>query len=170
MQDRWRPSETAPQSPLRHVLEAQQFTRGWLEGQLFPLADKMELVAQNGGDRSLAGKRLFNLFYEPSTRTRVSFETAMQLLGGQVSGTENARAFSSVVKGETLEDSIRILEGYFYDAMYYVMMKKEAHNVLLMRRSVLLLSMPGTDLGNIPLKHYLMFILQKGFLVGLMVR
>lgn len=100
-----------------HILEAQQFSRSWLEQELFPLADQMGAVAQQGGDRSLAGKRLFNLFYEPSTRTRVSFESAIQLLGGAASGTENARQFSSVIKGETLEDTVRILNGYFYDVI-----------------------------------------------------
>jgi aspartate carbamoyltransferase catalytic subunit len=52
------------------------------------------------------------LFYEPSTRTRLSFEAAMLRLGGQTMGTDNAREFSSAAKGETLEDTIRIVSGY----------------------------------------------------------
>jgi aspartate carbamoyltransferase catalytic subunit len=52
------------------------------------------------------------LFYEPSTRTRFSFEAAMHRLGGSVVSTENAAEFSSVAKGETLEDTVRILNGY----------------------------------------------------------
>jgi aspartate carbamoyltransferase catalytic subunit len=52
------------------------------------------------------------LFYEPSTRTRFSFETAMHRLGGRVISTENAGEFSSVAKGETLEDTVQILNGY----------------------------------------------------------
>jgi aspartate carbamoyltransferase catalytic subunit len=52
------------------------------------------------------------LFYEPSTRTRFSFEAAMHRLGGRVMSTESAAEFSSVAKGETLEDTIRIMNGY----------------------------------------------------------
>ncbi len=52
------------------------------------------------------------LFYEPSTRTRLSFESAMYHLGGHVITTENAREFSSGAKGETVEDTIRIVNGY----------------------------------------------------------
>jgi aspartate carbamoyltransferase catalytic subunit len=52
------------------------------------------------------------LFYEPSTRTRLSFESAMLRLGGRAIGTDNAREFSSASKGETLEDTIRIVSGY----------------------------------------------------------
>ena len=60
----------------------------------------------------LKGKVMAAIFYEPSTRTRLSFETAMLRLGGSVISTENAREFSSVVKGETLEDSTRVVNQY----------------------------------------------------------
>jgi aspartate carbamoyltransferase catalytic subunit len=52
------------------------------------------------------------LFYEPSTRTRLSFESAMYKLGGNVISTENAAQFSSAVKGESLEDTIRVVSSY----------------------------------------------------------
>lgn len=50
----------------------------------------------------LRGFLMATLFYEPSTRTRLSFESAMKRLGGEVLTTENAREFSSAAKGETL--------------------------------------------------------------------
>ncbi len=53
-----------------------------------------------------------SLFYEPSTRTRFSFESAMLRLGGNYIGTDNAREFSSAAKGETLEDTIRVIGKY----------------------------------------------------------
>ena len=59
----------------------------------------------------LKGKILGNLFFEPSTRTRMSFETAMKRLGGEVVNL-GAVASSSVVKGETLHDTIRMVDGY----------------------------------------------------------
>jgi len=65
-----------------------------------------------GGIAEFHNRIMATLFYEPSTRTRFSFETAMHRLGGHVVTTENAAEFSSVSKGETLEDTIRILNGY----------------------------------------------------------
>ncbi|MEK6958465.1 MAG: aspartate carbamoyltransferase [archaeon] len=62
--------------------------------------------------QSLRGKILATLFYEPSTRTRLSFESAIMRLGGSVISTENAKEFSSAIKGESLEDTIRIVEKY----------------------------------------------------------
>lgn len=56
-----------------------------------------------GRSRVLEGYLMATLFYEPSTRTRLSFEAAMRRLGGEVLTTENAREFSSAAKGETLE-------------------------------------------------------------------
>ena len=99
---------------LRHVIEAQQFDREWLENKFFPLAKEMEEIAVSGGSQSLlAGKRMVTFFYEPSTRTRCSFEIAMDMLGGRVVfSTENAGEFSSAAKGETIEDTMRVVSGY----------------------------------------------------------
>lgn len=96
---------------IHHVVEAQDFSRPMLE-ELFASARDMEGVVQAGGAHILEGQIMASLFYEESTRTRFSFETAMHRLGGSVISTENARQFSSVSKGETLEDTIRILNGY----------------------------------------------------------
>lgn len=101
----------------QHILESQQFTREWMEDELFPLTRQMEFTARSGGNTILHNRRMFYLFYEPSTRTRVSFESAMEMLGGITNGTENAREFSSVTKGETLEDTIRIFNAYRYDVI-----------------------------------------------------
>jgi aspartate carbamoyltransferase catalytic subunit len=95
-----------------HVICAQQFSREWLENCLFPQADEMKAIVESGGNQILSRKRMVALFYEPSTRTRFSFEFAMSYLGGTVFQTENAREFSSAVKGETLSDSIRVLCRY----------------------------------------------------------
>lgn len=92
---------------MRHAIKTQQYRRESLDA-LFASADEF----QNGHGTPLAGKVLASLFYEPSTRTRLSFESAMLRLGGNVLTTENAREFSSAFKGETLEDSIRIVGGY----------------------------------------------------------
>ncbi|MFT5036913.1 MAG: aspartate carbamoyltransferase catalytic subunit [Candidatus Azotimanducaceae bacterium] len=92
---------------MKHITEAQQFDRQTLE-LLFASADSF----LESNDEPLRGKIMAALFYEPSTRTRFSFESAMLRLGGSVISTENAAEFSSASKGETLEDSIRTAEQY----------------------------------------------------------
>ncbi|HEY8635304.1 MAG TPA: aspartate carbamoyltransferase [Candidatus Dormibacteraeota bacterium] len=95
---------------LKHVIESQQFSRSLLE-ELFVQTDEIKREAHRFSGR-LNGRVMAALFYEPSTRTRLSFEAAMLRLGGQTMGTDNAREFSSAAKGETLEDTIRIVSGY----------------------------------------------------------
>ena len=97
-------------SRLRHVIESQQFSRALLE-DLIARADEIKREPHHFIGR-LAGQVMAALFYEPSTRTRLSFEAAMLRLGGATMGTDNAREFSSAAKGETLEDTIRIVSGY----------------------------------------------------------
>jgi len=97
-------------SRLRHIVESQQFSRALLE-ELFVRADEMKSQPHHFSGR-LNGQLMAALFYEPSTRTRLSFEAAMLRLGGRTIGTDNAREFSSAAKGETLEDTIRIVSGY----------------------------------------------------------
>jgi len=95
---------------LRHVVESQQFSRELLE-EIFARADEMRDNPHRAAGR-LQGRIMAALFYEPSTRTRLSFESAMLRLGGRTMGTDNAKEFSSAAKGETLEDTIRIVAGY----------------------------------------------------------
>ena len=92
---------------MKHIIESQQFSQETIF-QLFKKADELKNLAEP----LLKNKIMASLFYEPSTRTRLSFESAMQRLGGTVIGTENAREFSSAIKGESLEDSIRVISKY----------------------------------------------------------
>jgi aspartate carbamoyltransferase catalytic subunit len=96
---------------LHHVIESQQFTVPLLM-ELFARTRQMEKVVARGGTKDYAAKVMASLFYEPSTRTRFSFEAAMYRLGGRVLSTEHAKAFSSEIEGEQLEDTIRIIGGY----------------------------------------------------------
>lgn len=92
---------------LNHVIQSQQFS----PEILFSLFERAN-VFRNSTDNCLRGKVLATLFYEPSTRTRLSFESAMLRLGGSVISTENAKEFSSAIKGESLADTIRIVDAY----------------------------------------------------------
>ncbi len=96
---------------MNHVISAKAFTKDQLQS-LLEEASAMQNILSQGGSRLLDGKIMAALFFEPSTRTRLSFETAMHRLGGHVISTENAREFSSAIKGETLEDTIRVVSGY----------------------------------------------------------
>lgn len=99
---------------MRHVLESQQFDIP-LINQLFKRADEFRVLLDKKDaslENVLKGEMMFTIFYEPSTRTRMSFASAAQHLGMKVVTTENARDFSSAVKGETLEDSIRVMCQY----------------------------------------------------------
>jgi aspartate carbamoyltransferase catalytic subunit len=96
---------------LHHVVESQQFTVPLLM-ELFDRARRMEKVAARGGTLDYRQRIMATLFYQPSTRTRFSFEAAMYRLGGRILSTEQAGFFSSEVEGEQLEDTIRILGGY----------------------------------------------------------
>lgn len=92
---------------LEHVISSEQFDRPLLDW-LFRRAAALEGVR----DDRLARRIMASLFYEPSTRTRLSFESAMLRLGGSVLGTEAAHTFSSAIKGETLEDTVRMVSTY----------------------------------------------------------
>lgn len=95
---------------MNHVLSAKQYTRESLE-ELFELTDDIKNNPEKYA-KTLDRKIVAVMFYEPSTRTRLSFETAALKLGGQVISTENASTNSSGRKGESLEDTVKILQGY----------------------------------------------------------
>lgn len=97
---------------IRSLYESQQFSTQLLF-QLFKRADDLQEHARQGTiPQTLNGKILAALFYEPSTRTRMSFESAMIRLGGNTISTENAAEFTSFAKGESIEDSTRVIGGY----------------------------------------------------------
>jgi len=93
---------------LKHIIESQQFTVPLLM-ELFDRTRQMEKIVARGGTRDYEDKIMATLFYKPSTRTRFSFEASMHRLGGKVITTERANEFSSEVRGEHLEDTIRII-------------------------------------------------------------
>ena len=106
---------------LRHVVTVRDFTPGFLDSVFQSAASSKRQHAGRGrGARvrwsphwnALRDHVMISLFYEASTRTRHSFEAAMARLGGTVITTENAAEFSSAIKGESLEDTIRIESGY----------------------------------------------------------
>ncbi|HEX5456068.1 MAG TPA: aspartate carbamoyltransferase [Candidatus Saccharimonadales bacterium] len=106
---------------ISNVLSVDQFDIATLE-KIFSRAEKIEnLLKDESSTAKLAKKHLAKqvctLFYEPSTRTRLSFETAALKLGMGVVSTENAAGFSSAAKGETLEDTINVLNNYHLSAI-----------------------------------------------------
>lgn len=98
---------------LRHVLSNKQFEDPELLEYLFVSAEQLERDdAARMLDTPLRGRILATIFYEPSTRTRFSFEAAMQKLGGGLLTQENASDNSSAAKGETIADTIRVVGNY----------------------------------------------------------
>lgn len=94
-----------------HILSVDQFTRSDID-RIFAVADSMEPYAlRRKVTRVLEGAILGNMFFEPSTRTRVSFGCAFNLLGGEVRETTGI-ANSAIAKGESLYDTARVLSGY----------------------------------------------------------
>ncbi|TSC60039.1 MAG: aspartate carbamoyltransferase catalytic subunit [Candidatus Peregrinibacteria bacterium Greene0416_62] len=96
--------------PFTHLTSTKQLTRSDTDA-ILGVAKEMEGIIKKGGSDLLKGKILAALFYEPSTRTRLSFEAAMQRLGGDVISAEGIQ-FSSMYKGESLEDTITIVNQY----------------------------------------------------------
>lgn len=104
-----------------HVISIDQFDREKLF-ELFEKTKELEKIFYSKDGRlELAkkhrDKQICTLFYEPSTRTRLSFETAGYKLGFGVISTESAGEFSSASKGETIEDTIHVLDEYKFSAI-----------------------------------------------------
>jgi len=93
----------------RHLIDPMDFTLMELE-EIFDYADEI-IKNPDKFSHICDGKILATLFYEPSTRTRLSFEAAMLRLGGQVLGFSEANS-SSAAKGESVADTIRTVECY----------------------------------------------------------
>ncbi|MBN25129.1 MAG: aspartate carbamoyltransferase [Alteromonadaceae bacterium] len=94
-----------------HILSVNQFDRESIE-RVFDVANQMVPYAKRQKRTTvLEGAILGNLFFEPSTRTRVSFGTAFNLLGGEVRET-TGMSNSALAKGESLYDTARVLSGY----------------------------------------------------------
>jgi aspartate carbamoyltransferase catalytic subunit len=100
----------------QHILCSQQFSRDDLL-ELFELTrqTKKDFLSPNGPTllrKALVGRQMLYMFYEASTRTRISFCQAARHLGMSVDGSDSAGQFSSAIKGETLDDTIRVLCEY----------------------------------------------------------
>lgn len=94
----------------RHVLSMREFSRDEIDS-ILDLAVSLEPYARGKKSNMLEGKILALLFFEPSTRTRMSFETAMKRLGGSVINLGPAEG-SSIFKGESLADTVRVIGSY----------------------------------------------------------
>jgi aspartate carbamoyltransferase catalytic subunit len=95
----------------QHIVTVSQFQRQDVE-RIFDVADRMRPYANRKRiTRVLEGAIVSNMFFEPSTRTRMSFGSAFNLLGGEVRETTEVKA-SSLAKGESLYDTARVLSGY----------------------------------------------------------
>ena len=93
----------------RDIISIKDFTREEID-YILTVAGAMEPVAKSGSDM-LHGKTLATLFFEPSTRTRLSFEAAMHKLGGTAIGFAEPEV-ASIKKGENLADTVRVVENY----------------------------------------------------------
>ncbi len=97
---------------MNHVLTAGQFNKQSLELILNTAGEMEKQLAPGKIEKKLQDKVVACVFFEPSTRTRLSFEAAALRLGAQVISAENAMESSSAHKGETIEDTTRILNCY----------------------------------------------------------
>ena len=94
---------------MRHLIDILNLTPEEIDGLI---ARAQDIIARpEAYSDACRGKKLATLFYEPSTRTRLSFEAAMYELGGQVLGFSEATS-SSASKGESVADTVRVVGCY----------------------------------------------------------
>jgi len=118
-----------------HILSGRQFTREGLDRILGTTAEMDRRLRIERSLKLLDGYVMGSLFFEPSTRTRLSFETAMHRLGGDVVGFAEAGT-SSVAKGESLNDTIRTVNQYV--------------DVIAMRHPEIGSAQQAADVSNVP--------------------
>ncbi len=94
----------------KHLTSTKQLSREDMDA-ILKVTEEMEKIYNAGGSDMFKGKVFANLFYEPSTRTRLSFDAAMKHLGASVI-TADGLQFSSLYKGETIEDTITVVCQY----------------------------------------------------------
>ncbi len=116
----------------RDIITIRDFSREELEF----IFDSTKEIESGGSGRALDGKLVALIFYEPSTRTYSSFEIAAERLGCRTTGFSSPEK-SSVVKGETLHDTVRMYEGYGVDC-------------IVMRHSLMGAARFAADLTKIP--------------------
>jgi aspartate carbamoyltransferase catalytic subunit len=96
------------EADLKHIISIKDFEKPAIDA----LLDRaQEIYAQRSIERTLDGKLVALLFFEPSTRTRMSFASALARLGGTAITVDSVEG-SSIIKGETLADTIRVVSGY----------------------------------------------------------
>lgn len=129
----------------KHLTSAHQITKADAD-LLLKTAMEMEEVVKSGYSEKQKGKILAALFYEPSTRTRLSFEAAMLRLGGGVITAEGIQ-FSSLYKGESIQDTVMMAQQY---ADIIAMRHPEAGSA---DKAASVLSIPFINAGDGPAQH-----------------
>ena len=143
---------------LKSIISIKDFERKDID-YILDEASKLEDIAKSKECcDELKGKILGLMFFEPSTRTRLSFETSMKRLGGNCIGIENTRS-CSVSKGESIADTAKMFEGYS-DAL---VIRHELEGVSKFISDIVDVPVinAGEVLVNILLKHYLIYTLSK---------